>query len=65
MIFKDKKEEILESTSLSHREEPIKKKEEKTSDQPKTSRTLHVTISNENEDIPIDIGSDDEEDDDE
>ena len=63
IIFKDKKEEIPESTSLSYREEQTSKKEENTSEQPKTSRPIHVTISNEDEDVPIDIGSDDEEED--
>ena len=62
IILKDKKDETQESTSLSQIEKPSKN-EENPSEQTKTPRTLHVTVSNENEDIPIDIGSDDEEED--
>ena len=52
-------------SSLSERDKLKKSQEEKVKEPPKTSRTLHVTLSNEDDDVPIDIGSDDDEEEDE
>ncbi len=52
-------------SSLSERDKLKTSQEEKVKEPPKTSRTLHVTLSNEDDDVPIDIGSDDDEEEDE
>ena len=52
-------------SSLFERDKLKKSQEEKVKEPPKTSRTLHVTLSNEDDDVPIDIGSDDDEEEDE